>query len=106
MSKGEQMKQALFVLAAVVALSGSGLLRGTVQAQINPKEWNTEGVKNNPAANTVLCQYQNENPTGETHTIHFVVSSSVTGAFVLEHMDAANTGVLRSHLFPITASLP
>lgn len=71
-----------------------------------PKEWNSEGVKSNPAANTILAQYLNESGSAESHPLHWVISSTIGGAIVFEHMEDDNTTVLRSHIFPIAASQP
>lgn len=73
---------------------------------LNPKEWSTEGSKTNPAAQTVLAQYQNENPTGETHRLHWAVSSSIGGTVVEEHIEDDGTTVLKAHTWPVTASMP
>lgn len=75
-------------------------------AQVNPKEWSTEGIKVNPAANTVLCQYVNETAIAEAHALHFVVVSTISAAVVFEQMDATNTTALRSQILPLLASAP
>lgn len=97
------------LLAFVVCLC----LSATLRAQLYPKEWATEGLKTNPvAANTVLAQYVNENPSGETHYFHILCVASVTGTVFLEHMDSTNATAIRSQVLqfapvdPFESKLP
>lgn len=80
----------------LVVLSPIGLL-----GQLNPVEWQTEGIKTNPTINTTLCQHVA--PADETKTYHFVVSANVTAATFLEQIGVDGVQVIRAQAYIINA---
>jgi hypothetical protein len=66
-------------------------------------KWYSEGIKINPAANTLLADTGTVD-TDLTGEIRLLVASTAVGAVVLQHMDTANLVVLHSQIFPLIAN--
>lgn len=90
------MKKLLFIVLLSLAPT-------SVYAQLNPKEWNTEGIKTNPAISTALAQYVA--PTDETKTFHFIIASSVTTLVFLEQIGSDGSAVIRTQAYVVNAFL-
>jgi hypothetical protein len=88
-------------LKLFTAFTISLVLSISLLAQLNPAEWQTEGIKTNPAINTTLCQHVA--PADETKTYHFVVSANVTAATFLEQIGVDGVQVIRAQAYIINA---
>lgn len=63
----------------------------------------TNGVKTNPAANTILADATMISDIGGSE-VYVIVSSNALAGIAFEHIDTDGTTVLNSHLFAVPAN--
>lgn len=91
-------------LACLIALLLGTSLSAQLPSPYYAKEWNTEGIKTAPGTGVTLCQFVEEGESTASHSLRIIISSQGLGFFAMEHMDAANTAAVRSHVIIVNAA--